>query len=173
MSVLPRPKVTSVEWQEDALDWAATWGLKTSDVEDVIKQPYDMAVDPRSGEAGHEIMRYRRGDVIVVAGLRNPKIPVVLYVTTVTGIEAKKKAGGRSGSTAPRTFTDMRRRIEKLGYTIEVLNQGQLGVFNENGHKVYVMPSTPSEYRSLLNSWMGFLRAHREDADVHLVKNKD
>lgn len=158
------PEIRKIGWDEEALMWAALWGLSVSAVEDCIHHPQQTAVDPRTKEIGHNVLRHRRGDVVVVVGYREPETPQVLFVTTMTGLAERHVRGGNggTGSTLPRSYRELRKRILDLGYRISV-DSAHPKVRTSDGRVIMTFPGTPSDHRSLANTWRSFVKAHAKE----------
>ena len=160
-----RPEILEITWDEEALTWAAMWGLEPAEVESIIRFPKAMARDTHSNDVGHLILRHRVGDVVVTAGYRDPQRPQVLHVTTLSEAQhhtPAKSAFKGSGSTLPRSYRELRKRVLEIGngkYEITTENHPKVKV-RATGQVICGFPGTASDYRSLPNAWREFCRAH-------------
>lgn len=164
MSGVPPMRIDQITWDDDALYWASLWGLTTQVVESCIRNPQQRALDPRTKELGHPVLRHRRGDVVVVAGYREPHCPHVLYVTTLTGADLHgqgSRAPGGSGSSLPKSIYALHRKIKELGYTLT--RDSHPKVVTADGRVIFSVPGTPSDYRTVPNVWRNFCRIHVEE----------
>lgn len=152
-----------INWQDDAVAYAEMYGLSLEDVEKIVLSRTRPAVDPRSHEVGHLIVRYRAGDVVVVVGHREKAHPVIMSVWVETGQTkgGTKKTGGVQGSNAPHSMKDLTKRILAEGFKVQH-GGSHMKVMTPEGNLLMSMPSTPSEYRSIANCWSLFLRKKAE-----------
>ena len=121
-------------------------------------------MDPRSREVGHLIVRYRAGDVIVVVGHRDKDEPVIMSVQVDTGhtsYQGTRASGGATGSTAPNTMRELRKRVLAEGYRIEQVGAHAKVLDKETGSFLMSLPLTPSDHRSIPNCWAQFTRLNR------------
>lgn len=157
-------------WYPDASQFIEEWGLSYTDVEDVADHPTTITVNALSASKGYPVEDRRRGDVSVVVGLREEQ-PSILYVrvhlpiSTTSGLGSQQPSG--SGSELPRTMRGLRSKIVAEGYRIESGSKHDK-VLTPEGDFLCSIPSTPSEHRSVANTWLDFRRA----ADKHAVKNR-
>lgn len=152
-------KFKEILWHEDAVSYAAQFGLSKEDCERIFLNKSRPSLDPRSSEVGHLIVRYRSGDVTVVVGHRDKDLPVVMSVRVELNNQrsgSQKQTG--AGSTAPNTMKALTKRIIDAGYTVEHAS-GHLKVRDKDtGVMLMTMPTTPSDYRSIPNAWSLFNR---------------
>lgn len=152
-------KFKEILWHDDAVSYAAQFGLTREDCELILLNKSRPSLDPRSAEVGHLIVRYRAGDVTVVVGHRDKDLPAVMsvWVDDHNYKGGTRKQGG-AGSTAPNNMKALTKRILEAGYKIEHAG-GHLKVRDKDtGVMLMTMPSTPSDYRSIPNAWTLFLR---------------
>lgn len=149
-------------WHAHALDFIDYYGIDQDMIEAVIRRPQRTHEDPSGADFGYPVLRYRRGDVEVVVGYEFPTHPMVLYIHLHLPMEptggGAKTPGGR-GTTAPTTVADLHARIRAQGYSI---TQGgkHMQVRDGHGALLCVLPSTPSDHRTMMNTWRQFLRCH-------------
>lgn len=157
----PQKKFRTISWHDDAVSFAATFGLEPEDCEKILINRSSPQMDPRSAEVGHLIVRYRAGDVIVVVGHRDPEHPVIMSVMVDTGYEGNsgsKKATGLSGSTLPTSMKQLTKRILNDGFNV-VHGGSHMRVEDTEGELIATLPRTPSDHRSIPNSWKAYQRA--------------
>ena len=148
-----------VSWLPEAVHYAESFGLSQEDCEKILLQRSKPTMDPRTAETGHLIVRYRAGDVVVVVGHRDKHHPVIMSVWVETGNASRsgsRKQTG-SGSSLPTTMKQLQRRILDDGFKIKH-GGSHLRVESEDGELVATLPSTPSDHRSIPNSWTAYLR---------------
>lgn len=156
------PAFKSLRWLPEAESYADEWGLDQNDVESIVRSATQGTLDPRSNDAGYLIVRYRAGDVIVVVGYRETDHPMILSVYLhIPGNETiggKKSAGSGAGSTLPRSYLELRKRIMAAGYKITADLHPK--VYDpQDGTVFYTLPGTASDHRSLANNWRAWLKA--------------
>lgn len=162
MSELPTPShYKRIDWHDDALKYAERNGLEREDCEAILLSKSNPKVDDRSNKVGHLIVRYRVGDVVIVVGHRDLEVPVIMSVW-VDDHGAKKKAP-KKRENPPRTLKEMSKRIIEAGYQLEHGGKHVKVVDPDTGRMLMTLPSSPNEYRSLLNSWSLFRRRHAEN----------
>ena len=157
----------NLEWNQEPLDFVDSYGLDVQLVEDAVRAPTAVDVDPRSAKVGHPIRRLRRGDIEVIVGYRTEDTPCVLYVRLLSvsssssghGSRQPSGAGAGSGTSSPPTVHELHRRITALGYYI-ANDSRHAKVYTQAGNLVQTMPRTPSDHRSLANAWAEFKRVH-------------
>lgn len=150
-------------WDERARGYLTQWNLTEDEVRRVIRSDLNPTMDPSSSDVGHPILRFRGGDVVVVVGLREPIRPKILSVyMVIPGLREHRErtAKGGSGSSLPKTQRQLRSWIAGFGYSFRTGGSHDAVIDPETGKRVYTVPITPSDHRSLANSWRGFLRAH-------------
>lgn len=158
-------RAEDITWDKDADSFAEDFGLSREDVIKIIMNPSRSTLDARSSVVGHPIVNHWAGDVRVTVGYRDPSTPHVLHVTVhwdddrPTG--GTHKVTGLSGSSLPRSTRELRKRILNMGYGITPDNHPK--VFDRETDEVfYTIPGTPSDVRSIPNTWKAFLRAHAQ-----------
>lgn len=150
-----------VDWDQLAIKGAAQWGLTQEDVEKIVRNPQRSVLDAYSTEVGYPVVRHISGDVVVVTGYREKRSPKVLSVFTLTGpqtVAGSRRAGG-SGKSAPTSVADLMKRIKAMGYTFSAGGHPKV-IDPDTGTVIYTIPGTPSDWRSLANTWKAFLRRH-------------
>jgi len=156
--------VDSLFWDDRAQDWLRTWNITQEEAESIILQDTRPTLDPSSTEAGHPILRFRKGDVIVVVGLREAHRPKVLSVFMhIPGMKewVERTSTSKSGSSLPTTNRQLRSWIIGFGYQI-IPGGGRHDKVadRETGQVMFTLPNTPSDHRSLANAWKAFLKEH-------------
>lgn len=151
------------QWHDDAKNFVQLYAVDTRLIVDAVRAPQMISLDPRTAEVGYDIKRLRRGDVEVVVGYRDPEYPMILYVRLATPDDdqgPKRSAGGASGTTVPPTMGELHRRITMAGYSIDH-SSAHPKVVARNGDTLMSLPKTPSDRRSLANTWREFIRNDR------------
>lgn len=168
MSTQREQLLAALVWDDRAEGCARMWGLARADVEAIIRHDPQPVTDPHASDVGYPILRYRRGDVVVVVGFRYVESPKVLYVHTVTDQESrgddpkwKRVASGGPGSDLPTSHRDLKRRILGLGFRFEIAGNGHLAVIDKaTGERLCGISSTPSTSSSVADDWKQFRRAY-------------
>jgi hypothetical protein len=163
--------MASIDWHDDAKEYAQSYGLTPDDVELIVTNKTNPQLDPRSHEVGHLIVRYRAGDVIVVVGYREPKRPVIMSVMVDHHHESRagSKAPGGAGKTGPTTMKALVKRILDHGYRVEMGGSHYRVVDKVTGEFLMSLPVTPSDHRSIPNAWSSFLN---KDAQAKRMRGK-
>lgn len=154
-------------WLDDAREVATDIQLGDDTVMSCLSNPQRRVIDASAVTKGYPIVRYIRGDVMVVVGFKaGPESPAVMAVYRLSEGKHGRRAhataaGSGSGGTGPRSYRDLSKRILAMGYRIQP-GGVHPKVVTKDGIYVYTLPSTASDNRSLDNSWAGFLRAAEE-----------
>lgn len=150
---------TDISWHDDALAYAKEFGMDPADVEKIVLSRALPKVDARSHEVGHLVMRYHAGDVVVVVGHREKQHPVVMSVWVETGKHrsGSQKPGG-AGSSLPKTMKELNKRVLADGFKL-VMGGSHMRVEDKDGVLIASLPTTPSEYRTIANTWKYYQRA--------------
>jgi len=156
--------VDTLFWDDRAQDWLDTWNITQDEAESIVLYDTRPTLDPSSTAAGHPILRFRKGDVIVVVGLREQHRPKVLSVFMhIPGMKewVERTTSSNSGSSLPTTNRQLRSWIIDFGYRI-IPGGGKHDKVadREDGTVIYSLPNTPSDHRSLANAWKAFLKEH-------------
>lgn len=157
-------KFKTISWHPEALSYAHSFGLTQEDCEKIVLSRSRPILDPRSNEVGHLIVRYRAGDVTVVVGHREKEHPVIMSVKVNTGFKGfagSRSGSSGSGSTLPKTMRELHKRILADGFKI-VHGGSHLRVEDDEGTLIASLSSTPSEYRTIANTWKYYQRARIE-----------
>ena len=152
-----------IDWLAEATDFVEDVGLDAKMVESVVENPQRVEMDPRTSVVGYDVKRLKRGDIEVVVGYSDPENPMILFVRLLGPAEGWSGGRGAKGGTGgagkgPSTVTDMVKRAQALGYTVEYSTHIKL---MWDGKFAMAIPRTPSDYRSLVNSWHQLLRDHK------------
>jgi len=153
------------QWNDEAKNFVELYGVDTRLIVDAVRAPQSVSIDPRTNEVGYPIKRLRRGDVEVVVGYREPEWPTILYVRLATPDDdqgPKRSPGGVSGSSVPPTMGELHRRITMAGYQVQTGGAAHPKVVSQTGDVLMSIPNTPSDKRSLANTWRDFVRLDRE-----------
>lgn len=135
-------------------DVLALWGLDTELTEAVLRNPESVEVRPESFHTNkrYPVLGFKRGDVQVILGMRDPVHPCIIAVYVASRLEADEHrvnhhgggAGGKSETGLPKTAGQLRSRLEAAGcdlridldkQTAEVTYKGRsLGKVNVDRH---------------------------------------
>lgn len=152
-----------IGWLPEARDFVEDVGLDVEMIEAAVESPQRVELDPRTSAVGYDVKRLRRGDVEVVVGHSDPDNPMILFVRLLGPAQGQSggrgsRSGGGGATKNPSTVTDLVKRAQGLGYTVEYSTHIKL---MWNGKYAVALPRTPSDYRSLINSWHEVLRDHK------------
>lgn len=154
----------NLQWHENADEVRATQSVGQETVNGCLHTPQRRVLAPESADKGYPVVRYVRGDVMVVVGFQEgPEWPFVMAVYRLSdnNTHAQKTyrtaAGAQGGSKVPRSYRQLSSAIVSMGYRIKPGNHPR--VVTVDGIFVYSLPGTASDVRSLPNTWHGFLRA--------------
>lgn len=165
----PRRIIEKFWWDQLADDFAAEIGLDREIVEAAARYPQMQRRDPYSEKVGHTVMNYRRGDIIVTVGFRDPQKPTILHVRLVSN-DMHERGGSRTpggaGATGPTSIRELKRRAVEMGYkVIAGTNHDKIVDPNRGNHVVAVIPRNESKNsrgdRSSSNTWSSLTRYHR------------
>lgn len=149
-------------WDEHAREACRSWGIAEEDAKKVILTDTRPTLDPHSNKAGHPIVRFRSGDVIVVVGLRDILKPKVLFVTmAIPGMaeHVQRTSRGGAGTSLPTSGRQLRQWIIGFGYRIKSSSHDK--IFDpETDVVIMSLANTPSDNRTNANEWRRFLKAH-------------
>lgn len=166
MTMVPTSRFKKIHWHDDALAYAEMYGLTKEDCEAILINKSRPKLDARTHEVGHLIVRYRAGDVVVVVGHRELDEPVIMsvWVDDHNRDKASRRAGGGpADDAAPKSMKDLTRRIKALGYHLDHRGKHIKVLDPDTGNLVATLPSTPSDWRSIPNSWALFRRKHAKN----------
>lgn len=157
--------VRALHWDDRAEEYLDTWGIAKRDAESIIIHDHKPVLDPHSTEAGHPIVRFKRGDVVVVVGFRTPTKPKVLsvFVRFPDGSTQKQRTatGSGAGSSLPTSGRQLKQWIIGFGYKLELARGGHFRVIHkETGNQILQISATPSDHRTIANEWRRFLKEH-------------
>ena len=122
-----RPNLDNLDFLGRALDFIEMYDFDQELLKDVVRYPTTREKDPHANEVGYPIYRFRRGDITVVCGFKDPEHPHILHVFLHTPDEPDNtpaKAGG-AGSKTPATLTQLRGWLSKEGCRLEWTGKGQ------------------------------------------------
>lgn len=141
----------AVAWHPDAAEVVEVSGFDEGLIRAVLEhaQRSERAVTAR----GTAAVNLFRGDLIVTVGLAQEP-PMVLSVRhrLREDIRGERKPGG-VGTTIPTTTRELRRRAVAAGLRIDLGASHDKVVDPETGRVVATLASTPSDHRSIANSW--------------------
>lgn len=164
-TVIPtKPNWANLRWHDHAEAVAKEIQLATTTTMSCLQNPQRKTLAPESADKGYPVVRYARGDVLVIVGYEHgPDWPYVLGAYRVSQKmqppqHHKTAAGSGSGSTIPRSYRQLTSAILSKGYRVEAGGEHPQ-VQTTDGVYVCTLPSTASDHRSLPNAWHGFLRA--------------
>lgn len=159
-----------MHWHPAARDFADMIRLDPAIVESAARNPAVVSDDPHGLEVGYPVKRHRRGDLEVVVGFQDAAQPAILFVrqhipnqrNRGQGDGATSGKGSGAGSSLPTSLRELRRRICAAGYKI-VPGRRHDKVVTSAGDVLVTLPSTPSDHRSVPNTWRKFCQRH----DLH------
>ena len=158
-----------ISWSRSADDFVDSVKLDRDLVEDVVRNPEQTSVDPRSNGVGHKILRLRRGDVVVCVGYREEDEPTIIFVhlsnPDESGFSAPRgsKSGvGIVGADIPASPQELIRRAQKLGLEVR---WGKHPMLYLDGGYVTAVAGTPGDRNSIKMAWRRILSALREKED--------
>lgn len=155
--------INLVGWDRQAIKSAEHWGLSKEDVESVVRNPQRSIFEAYSNVVGHPVIKHISGDVVVITGYRDKREPRVLSVFTKTGTHtrAKNDPGRGVSKSAPHSVGDLMKRIKEMGYIFSAGGHPKV-MDSDTGTVIYTIPGTPSDWRSIANTWKAFLRRHEK-----------
>lgn len=155
-------------WHTQARDYLDMYGIDPAVVEAAIDNPTSDEPDPTSADRGYPVRRYRRGDVQVTVGYRDPREPLIMYVHLCTPgdhyIRPGRSGGRVGGRSAPKTTQELIERVEAAGYEYDPVGRHPR-IRRKDGSALVFLAGTPSDVRSLSNAWHQFLRATGDALD--------
>lgn len=143
-------------WDEAALEYADMFGVPYEIVEAAAAHPTTSTLDPHSADAGWEIRRHRRGDVVAIVGYRDPARPVILHCRVITPGEPyrghRSNAGSGGGSNDPKSWRQFRMQVIREGFRI-VPGGKHDRIEAPNGDFITSIPLSASDIRAVPNKW--------------------
>lgn len=164
LALVQRTTAIEITWLPGVKDYAAMWGMSPEDVEQIINAKGRCSIDAHTADVGHLVVRYYAGDVIIIVGyrrLRHPKVMSVFIEGGMPDTSSGSKTPSKGGSDAPTSIRALTKKILDAGYRVEHAGRssGHLRVINaETGAFLMTIPSTPSDHRTVPNTWSEFLR---------------
>jgi hypothetical protein len=147
-------------WLPAALAFIDEYGIPPEVVESAAARPTTIGLNEDSGRDGYLIKDHRRGDVTAIVGYRDDQ-PSILYVRIHTHLDFSRgttDTAGSGSSNTPKTMRGVRARIVAEGFSI-VAGGSHDRVESRDGDLICSLPTTPSERRSVANSWSDYRRA--------------
>lgn len=140
-----------------AQEFLDTYDFPEDLVRSVVMNPEQIERDPYSLEVGYPVIRMRRGDITAVVGVQDPNNPSVLYIYLHIPEDGVQRSGTKKGTAgshkakAPTSTRQLRSWLIENGCRLEPGGRHSSAYYED----VYVGPvsNTPSEYRSVLNSY--------------------
>jgi len=133
-----RLNINNLEWLERAQDFVDLYQFPKALLEDVVRAPGEIKVDPSSEEKGYRVLQFRRGDITVVVGLRDPEHPSVLHVWLHGVEEGDQHHTGKSpgyaggGGKKPKSPQQLRGWLQSEGCTLAHNGRGHYNVYWRN-----------------------------------------
>lgn len=142
-------------WTNDARAFVEIYHMDAWMVEDVVRAPTTVELDPHSNEVGYPVRRMRRGDITVVVGFRDPEDPTILFIhldTPDNHTGSGGSIGGRAGAGlgVPGSVAEMLRALEGLGLQIRYGKHYQV---YDGDIFVTHLASTPRDRNSVKAAW--------------------
>lgn len=130
-----RPNLDNLDFLGRALDFIETYNFDQELLKDVVRYPTSREKDPHSNDVGYPIYRFRRGDITVTCGFRDPEHPHILHVVLHTPEDNESHFGNAPGgsgvSKTPTSLTQVRGWLQRQGCKLEMTNTGQRVTYNE------------------------------------------
>ncbi len=151
----PKPRAFDpdyVVWHPDALEHLLLSGLDEALVAAVLTHPQRSQSSVTA--TGTWAVNLFRGDLVVSVGLLEDP-PMVLSVRhrLRDDVRHDRKPGGGVGTSMPTTFRELRRRAVEAGLEIQSGSRHDRVVDPRTGCVVTTLAGTPSDHRSLANTW--------------------
>lgn len=147
--------LSHLDWHEPARESASLFGLSEDDVEAIVRNPINVVTDPSTVVREWHTERRQRGDVTVVVTYPEDHDPLIwgVYLNLDLPVGKQHAGGGGGASVAPRTLSNLRKRIVTAGLTITSGGRHDL-VHDSEGNLVATLPRTPSDHRTVPNVWV-------------------
>jgi len=129
-----RLNITNLNWLDRAQDFIEMYQFPKELLEDVVRAPESIHVDPSSEEKGYKVLQFRRGDISVVVGLRDPESPSVLHVW-LHGVEEGDQHQGKAagfasgGGKNPKSPQQLRGWLQAQGCRLAHNGRGHYNVY--------------------------------------------
>jgi len=130
-----RLNINNLNWLERAEDFVITYDFPKELLEDVVRAPGEITTDPSSDEKGYKVLQFRRGDITVVVGLRDPEFPSVLHVW-LHGVEegdqhhvGKNPGYAGGGGKNPKSPQQLRGWLQSEGCSLVHNGRGHYNVY--------------------------------------------
>lgn len=118
-----KPNFEKLDFWGAAEDFIEETNFDRDLIKDVVRFPDDTSRDPRSMEVGYNIYRFRRGDITVCVGFRDPENPRIIYVYLHDPEDHTRGKGTRAGgglpSKTPGSTQEMQAWLRKAGCKLE------------------------------------------------------
>lgn len=120
-------------------DVTALHGVDLVDVESVVRQSERVEVAPETAAKKYPVLKFARGDVLVVVGFRNPRLPMIIAAywqalrLPSQGVSADQSdrsggGGGRRTVGLPTTAKQLVKRLRDVGASVEDPSGEQMNV---------------------------------------------
>jgi hypothetical protein len=149
-----------MKWLPSARDYCREWGVSEDVVNAALAFPQSVHDDVTN--QGHAAKVYRRGDIEVAVGMAFEE-PAILHVRVITGSSGRSSRGGPvSSGSAPTTVRGMKKYAVEAGLKIRAGTRHDQVIDPVTGSVITTIPSTPSDVRSLLNTYADIRRWERQ-----------
>lgn len=159
-----RLNVSALVWLQRAEDFVATYSFPKDLLEDVVRDPDSVGIDPSSEGRDYKVLRFRRGDITVVVGLRDPDAPSVIHVwlhypeedfTVPMGKISKPGSGG--GERVPTNERQLKGYLMGQGCSLKPAGSGHIAVF-WGETRIGTIPSTGHTNGEAIKGYYSTLR---------------
>jgi hypothetical protein len=133
-----RLNIANITWLERARDFIEMYQFPVDLLLDVVKSPESIKLDPSSADKGYKVLQFRRGDISVVVGLRDPEHPTVIHVWlhgVEEGVDHSVRTGKATGwgsggaSKTPKSPQQLRGWLQSEGCTLAHNGRGHYNVY--------------------------------------------
>lgn len=158
----------ALTWLPRTRDYVEEYGIDPALIEDAVVNPQRVQVEAPNSQRDYELKRFRRGDLEVCVGYRDREHPTITWVRMHLpkdgrGTHTGRVGGAAGGRTAPKSVGELEDRIRAAGFR-PVPGGKHTRILREDGTLLMMLMCTPSDGRSLTNSWKQFERAVANDA---------
>jgi len=130
-----RLNIENLTWLQRAEDFVELYQFPKELLVDVVRAPEEITPDASSGEKGYKVLQFRRGDITVVVGLRDPEHPTVMHVW-LHGVEegdqhhtSKSPGYAGGGGKNPKSPQQLRGWLQSEGCTLAHNGRGHYNVY--------------------------------------------
>jgi len=127
--------IENLTWLPRAEDFIELYQFPKDLLMDVVRAPGEIHLDPSSEDKGYKVLQFRRGDITVVVGLRDPKYPTVMHVWLHGVEEGDQHHVGKSpgyaggGGKNPKSPQQLRGWLQSQGCSLAFNGRGHYNVY--------------------------------------------